>query len=74
MSHTGNEHRREDPSSDDATFVTPDMEEFLEENSTADDLDGDDRPLVPEGVLRGIEDIEEGRTASVEDIEAVLDS
>lgn len=33
--------------------------------------DGED-PLVPEGVLRGIEDIEEERTASKEDIEAVL--
>ncbi|GAB3688173.1 hypothetical protein GCM10028857_22040 [Salinarchaeum chitinilyticum] len=31
------------------------------------------RPEVPEGVLRGIEDIAEGRTASKEDIEALLE-
>jgi len=35
----------------------------------ADDVDA---PLVPEGVLRGIEDIEEGNTASKEDLEALL--
>lgn len=33
--------------------------------------EGDD-PSVPEGVLRGIEDIAEGNTASKEDIESVL--
>jgi len=33
--------------------------------------DGDE-PLVPEGVLRGIEDIEEGDTASKEDLKALL--
>jgi len=33
--------------------------------------DGDD-PLVPKGVLRGIEDIEEGNTASKEDLEELL--
>lgn len=36
-----------------------------------DRSDGED-PLIPEGVLRGIEDVEEERTASKEDIEAVL--
>ena len=35
--------------------------------------DGDEEePKVPEGVLRGIEDLDEGRTASKEDIESVL--
>ena len=29
-------------------------------------------PLIPEGVLKGIEDIEEGNTASKEDIESIL--
>lgn len=37
-----------------------------------DDPEDEDRPAVPEGVLRVIEDIEEGRTASKEDLEAVL--
>jgi hypothetical protein len=39
-----------------------------------DRSDGEDRedPQVPEGVLRGIDDVEEERTASKEDIEAVL--
>jgi hypothetical protein len=32
----------------------------------------DDRPAVPEGVLRGIDDIAEGETASKDDIDAVL--
>lgn len=31
-----------------------------------------ERPEVPEGVLRGIEDVAEERTASKEDIEALL--
>ncbi|WP_169051889.1 hypothetical protein [Halorhabdus amylolytica] len=43
---------------------------------TGDDHEGDaedeERPEVPEGVLRGIEDIAEGRTASKEDIESIL--
>jgi hypothetical protein len=34
--------------------------------------DDGDAPLLPEGVLRGIEDIEEGNTASKEDLEALL--
>ena len=34
--------------------------------------DGDD-PVVPEGVLRGIEDIEEGNTASKEELESLLE-
>jgi len=37
-----------------------------------DGVEDGDRPEVPEGVLRGIEDIEEGRTASEEDLESVL--
>jgi len=37
-----------------------------------DDVEDGGRPEVPEGVLRGIEDIAEGRTASKEDIESVL--
>lgn len=36
------------------------------------DEEGDERPVVPEGVLQGIEDIDEGRTADKEDIESVL--
>ncbi len=42
MSHFGSEHedRREESGGEDeeAAFETPDMEEFLEENSTADEL------------------------------------
>ena len=34
--------------------------------------DDGDAPLVPEGVLRGIEDIEEGNTTSKEELEALL--
>lgn len=45
-------------------------------HSTGDDQaeDGEDgdRPEVPEGVIRGIEDIEEGRTSSKDDLESVL--
>lgn len=37
-----------------------------------DEAEDGHRPEVPEGVLRGIEDIEEGRTASKEDLESVL--
>jgi len=37
-----------------------------------DDADNGERPEVPEGVLQGIEDIAEGRTASKEDIESLL--
>lgn len=33
----------------------------------------DDEPRVPEGMLKGIEDIAEDNTASKEEIEAVLD-
>lgn len=65
--------RREERDSDDGGFETPDVEEFFEGNSTAEELAGDDdRPLVPEGVLHGIEDIAEGRTANADDIDAVL--
>lgn len=34
--------------------------------------DGDD-PLVPEGVIRGIEDVEEGNTASKDELEGLLE-
>ena len=33
---------------------------------------GDDRPLVPEGVLEGIDDIKNGNTATRTDLEAAL--
>ena len=42
------------------------------DDDTEDSSDDGEDPLVPEGVLRGIEDIEEGETASKEDIESVL--
>lgn len=35
-------------------------------------VEDDDRPQVPEGVLRGIEDLAEGRTVDEEELEAVL--
>ena len=38
-----------------------------------DDGKNEERPEVPEGVLRGIEDIAEGNTASKEDLENLLD-
>lgn len=38
-----------------------------------DDGENEERPEVPEGVLRGIEDITEGNTASKEDLENVCD-
>jgi len=41
------------------------------EDDRSDGEDGED-PLVPEGVLRGIEDVEEERTASKDDIKAIL--
>lgn len=37
-----------------------------------DDAEDRERPEVPEGVLRGIEDISKGRTASKEDLESLL--
>lgn len=37
-----------------------------------EDAEDGERPKVPEGVLRGIEDIAEGRTATKEDLESVL--
>lgn len=48
---------------DERELATPDGDGFPDE-------DGD--PQVPEGVLRGIEDIAKGETASKEDIESVL--
>ena len=36
------------------------------------DEEADGRPEVPAGVLRGIEDIAEGRTASKSDLESLL--
>jgi len=45
-------------------------------HSTGDDREDDpedgDRPEVPEGVLHGIEDIAEGRTASKEELKKLL--
>jgi len=41
------------------------------EDGADEHADGDD-PVVPEGVLRGIEDIEEGNTASKEELESLL--
>ena len=38
-----------------------------------DDGKNEERPEVPEGVLRGIEDIAEGNTASKEDLENPFD-
>jgi hypothetical protein len=40
------------------------------ESSTA--VEKEDHPEVPEGVLRGIEDIADGETASKDDLESVL--
>ena len=37
-----------------------------------DDAEDGDRPEVPEGVLRGIDDLAEGDTASKEDVESAL--
>ena len=42
------------------------------EAGAREDASDGEEPLVPEGVLRGIEDVEEGNTASKEDIESVL--
>ncbi|GAA0259719.1 hypothetical protein GCM10009000_090620 [Halobacterium noricense] len=48
----------------------------MNRHSAGDDREGDvedgDRPVVPEGVLCGIEDITDGNTASKEDLAAVL--
>jgi len=54
-------------------FDTPDLDEVLEKNQDLDQLASvDGRPLLPKDVLRGIEDILKGRTASVDEIGAVL--
>lgn len=45
--------------------LTP-TEDGAEEYSNGDD------PVVPEGVLRGIRDIEEGDTASKEELKSLL--
>jgi hypothetical protein len=42
------------------------------DDDCADGTGDDEQPAVPEGVLRGIDDIAEGETASKEDIDAVL--
>lgn len=42
-----------------------------EDGDSTDANDGEE-PQVPEGVLRGIQDIADGNTASKEDLEAVL--
>lgn len=46
----------------------------LTPSDDAEGSDSDERenPEVPEGVLRGIEDIEDGTTASKENLESVL--
>ncbi|GAA0271331.1 hypothetical protein [Halobacterium noricense] len=48
----------------------------MSRHSAGDDRKSDaedgGRPEVPEGILRGIEDIAEGNTASKEDLESVL--
>lgn len=41
-------------------------------NNAGEGVDNGDAPLVPEGVLRGIGDIEAGNTASKEDLDALL--
>ena len=41
------------------------------EDGAEEPSDGDD-PVIPEGVLRGIEDIEDGNTASKEELESLL--
>lgn len=41
------------------------------EDGAGEPTDGD-APVIPEGVLRGIEDIEEGNTASKEELESLL--
>jgi hypothetical protein len=38
-----------------------------------DDSENGERPEVPEGVFRGVEDIAEGNTASKEDVEDLCD-
>lgn len=42
------------------------------DDGTEEHSDDGDEPLVPEGVLRGIDDIEEGNTASKEELESLL--
>lgn len=42
------------------------------DDDTEDSTDEGEDPLVPEGVLRGIEDIEDEETASKEDLESTL--
>ena len=44
------------------------MEDLLPEETD------EERPEVPEGVLRGIEDVAEGNTASKEDLENLFDT
>ena len=44
----------------------------VDDDLSGDDVEDGDRPEIPEGVLRGIEDIAEGETASKEDLESVL--
>lgn len=55
-------------------FETPDLDEVLEKNQSADELaETDPRPLIPEGVLRGIEDLAQRRTAGFSEIRDALD-
>lgn len=41
-------------------------------NDREGDAEDGDRPEVPEGILRGIEDIAKGNTASKEDLKSIL--
>jgi len=52
-------------------FYTTVMSSTPTEDGAKESADSDD-PIVPEGVLRGIEDIEAGNTASKEELESLL--
>lgn len=59
MSHNGSRRERRNKTGDsDGGSESPD--------------DSDDRPLIPEGVYDGINDIAHGNTADVDDIEEIL--
>lgn len=47
-------------------------EQEPDQNGSEGGSSDSDEPQVPEGVLRGIEDIEEGNTASKDDIDEAL--
>jgi len=54
--------------------IDEDIEENKEMYQAFTDTDDDEevKPVVPEGVLKGIKDIEEGNTASWEEIKEVM--